>query len=274
MNITQLPVTHLLGNASIHNYIAQPLSEDILLGRGKGRFLHPGNCHLRSLIQRAKAQYNTLSDKRQKSEFQKQIFNQLPGRFLEKSTNGFWLQVPPKRALKKIADDLRSSLQDVRRSNDQPTVHSNQHDNSPHCTDDNQNLYHTLKLQKQNFDLQIPSDPGLFVPILSNFLRATPSQLHPIITHSKNRQSFQQMVSSINDAALCFLKSLHLPDRNSTTGHPSQTNVGHVIDEAAGTSILLEIHSTTLLLATPATHPRHFHPAPTRLDVGLLPRNV
>ena len=233
MNITQLPVTHLLGNASIHNYIAQPLSEDILLGRGKGRFLHPGNCHLRSLIQRAKAQYNTLSDKRQKSEFQKQIFNQLPGRFLEKSADGFWLQVPPKRALKKIADDLRSSLQDVRRSNDQPTVHSNQHDNSPHCTDDNQNLYHTLKLQKQNFDLQIPSDPGLFVPILSNFLRATPSQLHPIITHSKNRQSFQQMVSSINDAALCFLKSLHLPDRNSTTGHPSQTNVGHVIDEAA-----------------------------------------
>ena len=102
--------------------IRQPLTNDVIGGRGNGANLHPGNIYFRSLVATHKARY-LAATARDKKEIKKQIVYHIqsvsdtrstPGRFLIKKAPGLWKCMSPKDALKKTGQALREDAPRIR----------------------------------------------------------------------------------------------------------------------------------------------------------------
>ena len=88
--------------------IAEPSTQDVLLGRGKRSRLHPGNMRLRLILEDRLDEYNST---KQKQPIVASILQQLTEskvRFLEPVPGGVWKVVPAEKMTKKISHDFRT----------------------------------------------------------------------------------------------------------------------------------------------------------------------
>jgi hypothetical protein len=89
-----------------------PGPEDVLLGRGQHRYLHPGNIRLRNLIELRSDEYDfsTLAQKQRITGEIMHTIHELTGRFLK--DDGFcWVEVDDAVAKKKVAHAFRTLRQ-------------------------------------------------------------------------------------------------------------------------------------------------------------------
>jgi hypothetical protein len=89
-----------------------PGREDVLLGRGRPTYLHPGNIRLRNLIELRSNEYDnsTLAKKQRITNDIIQAIHELTGRFLKDDCFG-WVEVDDTVAKKKVAHAFRTLRQ-------------------------------------------------------------------------------------------------------------------------------------------------------------------
>ena len=91
----------------------QPTALDVVCGRGKGHFSHPGNRRMLNLIHQKKARYS-LASKMGKGNIAREIFDEIQangGRFLKrKEDSSIWEEVDEKEALKKVCHGIRDTI--------------------------------------------------------------------------------------------------------------------------------------------------------------------
>jgi hypothetical protein len=107
--------------------IVAPTSKDVLFGRGKVVFRHPGNVNYRHLLQKLKERYHGAS------KFEKTVLvgtilidiRDIGGRFLLHGKDG-WIEAPDETSRKKISHDFRNHRQSAEavEAFDQSSPHS------------------------------------------------------------------------------------------------------------------------------------------------------
>lgn len=94
--------------------IVVPSNFDVLFGRGRGKYAHPGNKRLQIMVNVYKDSYNTSScTNNEKARIIDQIVKQIKkggveqGRFLKPDGHGGWLEVTDKETRTKVSHTLR-----------------------------------------------------------------------------------------------------------------------------------------------------------------------
>jgi hypothetical protein len=109
----------------LSEYIEFPLNQDVLFGKGKPLMKHVGNLRLQWLVEESLEQYNSQTEKQQKSDIIAQTFQKVRdsnGRFLSKES-GVWIPVPDHLALSKISHLFRNRRNIQRRKQEYTSHH-------------------------------------------------------------------------------------------------------------------------------------------------------
>lgn len=88
-------------------------NEDVLFGRGKVFFFHPGNVYFRRLCADQLERYRSASSRLVKVSVVQEIINSIQGtggRFLKRNSSGEWLETTPETAKEKTGHTLRDAL--------------------------------------------------------------------------------------------------------------------------------------------------------------------
>jgi hypothetical protein len=93
----------------------EPEAADIVCGRGRGNFSHPGNRRMLNIIHRNRERYRGAPTKSEKAEISREVMAAIlsnGGRFLKRKDpeSSVWEEVEFKDALKKVCHGIRDSL--------------------------------------------------------------------------------------------------------------------------------------------------------------------
>jgi hypothetical protein len=101
----------LKNGAGIFEGIDLPGPFDVLLGRGKPFHVHPGNQHLRALVDLIRDEYEGAQYGAKPAIAAKIVasIKQNRGRFLKKDKDGWWVEAPDKAAKEKVGHTFRTA---------------------------------------------------------------------------------------------------------------------------------------------------------------------
>lgn len=95
------------------NALVDVKNEDVLFGRGKVFFFHPGNVYFRRLCADQLERYRSASSRLVKVSVIQEIINSIQGtggRFLKRNSSGEWLETTSETAKEKTGHTLRDAL--------------------------------------------------------------------------------------------------------------------------------------------------------------------
>ena len=102
-----------------------PTNQDVLMGKGKPFQHHPGNTHLRELVEAFMVEYHTALKSIDKREVVYKVCSMIkarPGRFLEKDEDGWWRESHDVEALAKVAVLFRRTIRKEKPKQDDRVV--------------------------------------------------------------------------------------------------------------------------------------------------------
>eukprot|EP00934_Nitzschia_sp_Nitz4_P007992 Nitzschia sp. Nitz4//scaffold111_size72815//20200//23123//NITZ4_005783-RA/size72815-snap-gene-0.97-mRNA-1//1//CDS//3329533159//7982//frame0 len=90
--------------------IDEPGENDVVCGRGRGNFIHPGNRKMLRMFWDVKSRYNSTNSKFKKTMIGREIIREIRGRggrFIRRGENGLWVEADPKVVLRKVCHGIR-----------------------------------------------------------------------------------------------------------------------------------------------------------------------